>query len=568
MKALFYSLNAAIWVHALPESRLVRELSRRGCETVYVSCGKTFPVHCTSYSAYTMPTDAPQAVKDKVCGDCVRNAKLLTGANGARHLALKDFLTAQDEAHIDTLMAGITRENYLDFHYEGVAVGRATTYELFLLFKKMSTSLDDYEWNYYRIYLRNSLQSLIGFSKIHAREKPDVVFFYSPQYGANGVCAEYAGLQGSRTYFIEGSSSNSERYKALRIWEWSAHGLVNPALRHWQAVRDKLTPDDVRRVTSHIRELLAAQSFAVYSAPLASQFSLRRHFGIPEGAKILLATLSSFDEAYAAYVIDKFPERKVKSPVFPTQFEWIKDTIAKLGGCDDLYLIIRVHPRDYPNKRDPRQSEQAAIWEKMFSDRPANVIINWPQDGISLYNMLPQVDAVITGWSATATEALLFGVPVVTYDRFLPSYPPDIHLTGESAQEYYANIEKALARGHGFDLTEAAYRWLGVSFSMGTVQISPPSPPIGAAWPHRFVFRALRKVLNVLLHGFVRHRDARRGFTTGTDADRFYSLVAHGGASLFDVIERTPQQPQAEAVSQAIKAEADSLSALMPKSAA
>jgi hypothetical protein len=562
MKVMFYSLNAAIWPHALPESRLVRELTGRGCEAVYVSCGKTFPVHCTSYSASAMPTDAPRAAKDKVCQSCTRNAKTLAESNGARHLVLKNFLTTEDEARIDELMARVTRGNFLDFRFEYVDVGRATAYELFLLFKKMSTSLNDDEWNYYRIYLRNSLQSLIGFSRIFAQEKPDAVFFYSPQYGANGVCATYAVQHGASVYFVEGSSSNSERYKALRVWEWAIHGLVNPALHHWQAVKDKLTVSDARRVTGHFEELLKASSFAVYSAPVSKKFSLRQHFNITAGAKVLLATLSSFDEAYAALIIEKFPARKVKSPVFRDQFEWIQNTIVHLGGRDDLFLIIRVHPRDYPNKRDPRQSEQAALWEQMFANLPANVIINWPQDGISLYNMLPQVDAVITGWSATGTEALVFGVPVITYDRFLPSYPPDIHFTGESEAEYYANIEKALARGHDHDLAANAWRWLAVSFSMGTVQIAPPIALIGVSWPYNFFFRVLRKLMNLVLKNALLRWDLQRGFTTRQDADRFYDLVTRRDASLYEGIERAALADDPAAVTEAIATETQRLYAM------
>ena len=563
MKVLFYSLHAAIWPHALPENRFVRELTERGHETVYVSCGRTFPMHCTSYAASAMPIDAPRDTKDRVCRDCTRNAQILTNGSGARHLELQNFLTVEDEARIDALLEGVTRENYLDFRFDGVDVGKITTYELFLLFKKMSTSLDEDEWAYYRIYLRNSMQSLVGFSRIYAQERPDSVFFYSPQYGVNGVCAQYAAQQGSKAYFIEGSSSNSERYRALRIWEYQEHGLVNPGLRYWKKVRNKLSPHDVRRVTGHFEELLNAQSFAVYSAPRVQQFSLRRHFGIPDGAKILLATLSSFDEAYAAYVIGKFPERKVQSPVFRDQFEWIQSTIAHLSEREDVHLIVRIHPRDYPNKRDPRQSEQAALWEKMFESCPANVTVDWPHDGISLYNILAQVDAVITGWSATGTEALVLGVPVVTYDRHLPSYPPDIHFTGETRAEYYANIERALARGHGSDLTEDAWRWLAVSFSMGTVQVALPSPGIGTHWPRRFVYRVVRKILNLAFGKLLLRWDTRRGFTTSRDADRFHELVTKGDNSLYESVERSPPHHDAAAVSQAIAAESRRLASLI-----
>jgi hypothetical protein len=495
----------------------------------------------------------------------VSNARLLTEANGARHLVLREFLREEDEKVIETLMAGVTRDNYADFRYEGVDVGLATTYELFLLFKKMSTRLSDEEWKYYQVYLRNSLQSLIGFSRIHAQVRPDVVLMYSPQYGANGVCATWASQHGSDVFFVEGSSSNSERYKALRVWSWTRHGLVNPAIASWDAVRRSVTVSDVRRVTGHFEELLDARSFAVYSAPVAARFSVRRHFGIPDERKVLLATLSSFDEAYAAFVIGKFPARKVRSPVFRDQFEWIQSTIGRLAARKDVQFIIRVHPRDYPNKRDPRQSEQAALWEKMFAELPPNVSVNWPQDGISLYSMLVQVDAVVTGWSATGTEALAFGVPVVTYDRYLPSYPADIHFTGESEVEYFANIERALAQGHSAGLAVEALRWLAVSFSIGTVQVEPESPGIGVRWPRTLLHRALRRTINRVRKGSQMRRDARSGFSTGQDADRFYELIQKRDSSLYDAVARNVAvADSAPAVQQALDEVASRLRALVP----
>jgi hypothetical protein len=536
MKILFYSLHAGIWPHALPENRLVCELAERGHETVYVSCTRSFPKHCTTYSAFLLPVNAPRAAKDQVCATCVRNARTLTAGSGARHLQLKHYLQPQDDARIDALVADVTRENYLDFTYEGVEVGRIVTYELFLQYKKMSPRLNDEEWEYYRIYLRNSLLSLIGFIRIYTQEKPDAVFFYSPQYDVNGVAAAHVIRQGSRAYFIEGSSSNAERYSALRVWDWGVHGLVNPALSHWDTAKHLVTEEDARRVTGHFLELLRGRSFAVYSEPVKNGFSLRARFGVPDGAKIVLATLSSFDEAYAAYMIGKFPERKVKSPVFRDQFEWIQKTIAHVANRPDIFLIVRVHPRDYPNKRDPRQSEQAALWEKMFEARPANVAINWPQDKLSIYSIFGQVDAVVTGWSATGTEALAFGVPVVTYDRFLPSYPADIHLTGESEAEYLANIDRALQCGRSLANAQNAYRWLAASFSQGTVRIPPPQT-IGEYWPTALSFRIVRKIARLLFGHLVRRHDAKQRMALAGDAERLDALISQHAASLYDVLD-------------------------------
>lgn len=557
MKVVFYSLHAAIWRHSAIENRLVRELVNRGCDTVYVSCGSTFTEHCTSYSAESIGLDAPRKAKDRICQLCKRNARLLASASGARHLMLRDFLSVDDETCIDELMAQVTPENYVGFRHLDVDVGRATSYECFLLYKKMSEHLNEEEWRYYRTYLRNALQSLIGFARIFDRERPDLVFFYSPQYGVNGSCAQYAEIRGAKTYFIEGSASNGERYEALRIWDWRVHGLVNPALAHWSSVRERVTAEDVRRVTGHFRELLEARSYAVYSTPVADAFDLRVRFNIPATAKVLLATLSSFDEAYAAFVIGKFPERKVRSPVYGNQFDWIKDTIRRLAGRRDVYLIVRVHPRDYPNKRDPRQSEQAALWEQMFANLPENVRVNWPQDGISLYNMLDQVDAVVTGWSATGIEALVFGVPVVTYDRWLPSYPSDIHFSGDTAEEYFANIDRALACEHGFAVAAQGYRWLAAHFSMGTVRLEPLSSANPAPWQSRLIPGVIRRWLNGLAEKRLKRLDACGGFQSQVDADRFYELCRSKDASLYESILRNPHRSDDPSTLDAIRRELD-----------
>lgn len=545
MKILFYSLNAAIWVHALPENRLVRELSRRGHETIYVSCGKSFTGHCTSMTAFGIPLDAPAAEKAKICEACVGNAKTLVGANGARHLVLANYVTDDDRKSIDALMLTITRNNYLDFRVKGVEVGRLATYEAFLNFKKMSENLTPEEWSYYCTYVKNCLVSIFGFSRLWEVEKPNIMFVYSPQYGTNGVCAEFANIHGTTVYFIEGSSSNSERYAALRIWDWDRHGLVNPALEHWSAAKNLVTEEDVSRVSGHLDELLKAGSFAVYSSPIKRDFSLRSRFGIPATSKIVLVTLSSYDEAYAAFIINKFPERKVKSSVFKNQFEWVDCTVRILGGRKDVFLIIRVHPRDFRNKREAVRSEQARLWETLFRSTPDNVAINWPQDDISLYDLLREVDVVLTGWSATGIEALVFGIPVVTYDRHLPSYPADIHLSGESESEYYRNIEIALRIGRQHDHVTNAYRWLAVSFSLGTVRIAAPMATEPVWLPFFLRARAIGRLAEYLIRNAIKWFDSRRGFSAPEDAERFCQLVDGAKGSLFEVVGNRPSDPSA-----------------------
>lgn len=537
MKAMFYSLHAAIWLHALPESRLASQLSQAGHELVYVSCGKSFSHYCTSMSAFNLALDEDVAKKNKICELCVNNANKITQAFECKHLKLHDYLDVETRSLVEHLLNSITAENYIDFHYENVPVGRLATYEPLLKYKKMSLEFQGDQWRDLKIHLNNALISLIGFIKIFKQENPDKVFFYSPQYGVNGVCAEYVIQQGKQAYFIEGSSSNAERYSALRVWEWSQHKLVNPALQYWDQVKLDVSQEDVNRVSAHIAELFKGRSFAVFSAPKTGNFSIRQKFDIPEHAKIMLASLSSFDEAYAAYIIRGFPERKVKSQVFSDQFEWIERTISFMKTRPDDYLVIRVHPRDYPNKRDSNQSEQALIWERILKNLPDNVKLNSPDQNISLYDFLDDVHALVTGWSATGVEALLHGIPVITYDKYLPSYPEDIHLTGEAEGEYYANIIKVLSLDHSYDERHIvnAYRWLAVSFSLGTVRINAPLE-IGSHWPNKPVYRLISRAMNKFTVNLRKYIDVRNSCSNKTDALRFLNLVNHNKSSLLEVV--------------------------------
>ncbi|MCB5184120.1 hypothetical protein LG201_02760 [Methylobacillus gramineus] len=535
MKAMFYSLHAAIWLHALPESRLASHLSEAGHELVYVSCNKSFSHYCTSMSAFNLALNEDVLKKNKICDSCIKNAKKITQSFKSKHLKLHDYIDNETKELVEFLLKDVTVDNFLDFHHENIPVGRLATYEPLLKYKKMSLEFREEQWQDLQVHLRNAIVSLIGFIQIFKQEYPDKIFFYSPQYGVNGVCAEYAVNQGKQAYFLEGSSSNAERYSALRVWEWSQYKLVNPALRHWQDVKNLVSLEDIDRVSAHVSELFKGKSFAVFSAPKTGNFSIREKFNIPQNAKILLASLSSFDEAYAAFVIQGFPERKVKSLVFSDQFEWIKHTINFMKSRPDDYLVIRVHPRDYPNKRDSNQSEQALIWEGMLKVLPDNVKLNSPDQNISLYDFLDDVHALVTGWSATGVEALLHGIPVITYDKYLPSYPEDIHLTGESEHEYYDNLIKVLSLVKSYDNSHIvnAYRWLAVSFSLGTVRINQPLD-IGRSWPDKPMYKLLSRVANKFSVNLRKSYDLWNARSNDTDRLRFLSLVLNNQSSLFE----------------------------------
>jgi hypothetical protein len=411
---------------------------------------------------------------EAVCRSCLQSVQAVEKVHSSEMARLSAYLGSEDLRKSSEVAREALRERSLNAVVLGVPVGKVALYEFTLAHKKMSTELTPDQWEEYGIYLDNSVRSLLAFSKYLESFPTEVIVAFSPQYSAINSCMQYAIQRGIRVLFIESGTSLAHRLGSLRVWDWHVHGLVNPALKYWgNSDRNKVDKASAKAVTSHFRELLVGRHFAVFSPPMMSKaVNVRQKFQIAEAQRVVLLTLSSYDEAYAALLIGGFPVDKVFSSVFRTQAEWLRAVIKWVRQRPEIFLIIRVHPRDFPNKRESVRSEQADALTELLKDPPRNVGVNWPSDNISLYNLLDCVDVVTTGWSVTAVEALILGVPVVTYDQRLPSYPKDIIYTGTDAETYFSNLDEALVAGWSFSNVVNGFRWMAYNFTQCTVTVS------------------------------------------------------------------------------------------------
>jgi hypothetical protein len=534
MKIMFYAPHSGIKQHSLPESYLARQLGDNSFDISYVTCGRVFSKYCVCMSAVGVSVKSTVIEKNKICDQCCACADILVNNINCTNYSQDEYLVEEDYLNIEKLLDGVNQENFLDFCYDNVFVGKIALYEVLLKYKKMSLIFNEEEWEFYLIYLKNCMLSLLSFIRIYNIDNPDVLILYSPQYAVNGVCAEYMINHDKQVYFTEGSSSNSERYEALRIWDWKIFGLTNPALKYWESKNKNITLESLKRVKGHLEELLVAQSYAVYSSAYTGQFDCRKYFNIPPGKKVILAALSSYDEAYAAWAIDKFPDAKVNSSVYEDQFAWIKRTVEILKDRSDVFLIVRMHPRDFPNKRESVESEQAKVWLKMLEDLPSNMAINVPQDNISIYDLLQGIDLLVTGWSATGVEALAHGIPVVTYDNKMPSYPETIHFTGTSENDYKNNIDKALDYGQNIDYAINAYKWLAFNFSLGVIR----TPKFITMTPFDNAFKkTIYRLMNKFFPAATFKYDMRKNEVFSEELSSLVTMIRNGEDSLYSQME-------------------------------
>lgn len=515
MNLLFFTPHAALWPHTAPEAYLARSLAECGHKISYLTCGKA-QTYCAPMTARRLSPGCTPEESARICSDCRAGANAIARVYRFPVDALARYLNDDDCAKFDDMATEAVTAKSLDTEYLGVKVGRIALYEFTLAHKKMSTELNEMQWREYQVYLANALRTLQSFARYLKDNRPGAILTFSPQYSNINSCMQYAINQGVRVFFIESGTNLAHRLGTMRVWDWKVHKLVNPALTYWdKSELNPVTPTSAAKVTGHFQQLLSGHHFAVFSAPYVGSSCVRQRWHVKPEQKILLMTLSSYDEAYAALLIDGFPYKKVFSDVFRTQAEWVKATLGWVATRPDLFLVIRVHPRDFPNKRETFRSEQSFMLEDLLEHVPANAHVNWPAEGVSLYELLEDTDAILTGWSVTAMEALVLGIPVVTYDANLPSYPRDIQYTGRSEAEYYANIHRAITDGWRLENAINGFRWLAYNFVTCTVTVAEDFGQfeLGLQSPLRRFWARLKNRLPALGHSLdlLEWRDALAG---------------------------------------------------------
>ncbi len=471
MRVLLFSPFAGLWPHSLPEHQLSAQLDATAFRVTVARCKGVFDSHCVFMEAKGMPHDASRTDKEATCRECRSCASLLAKSFPFDEITVDDYLDEEVKQLANSIAESAEGENYSAILHDGLEIGRLCSYETLIKFKKTSLSLTEVELSYYKKSLHQAVLSYEACRRILDDKSYDRVLIYSPQYGVNMMCAEAAMRREIPVYFLEGSSSIRERYVSVRVWSWPEYRMVNPALSYF--TRDRAVPDaeDLERVNGHLSELASGRSFSVYSATSNRNADVRKVHGISLDRKVLLAAVSSYDEAYSAMVIGGFPREKFVSDVYADQFAWITALISWASARSDVHLVVRLHPRDLPNRRESVVSEQALEWKRILQDLPRNVSVDHPDDEIALDAYFSTIDALTTGWSSTAIEAMLRCVPAVTYDQHLPSFPSEIHYTGRSREEYFDNLDRGLSVAHEASIREGALAWLSFTFNRGTVRV-------------------------------------------------------------------------------------------------
>jgi hypothetical protein len=268
---------------------------------------------------------------------------------------------------------------------------------------------------------------------------------------------------------------------------------------------------------------------------------LRKLFGVKEGQKVICATMSSDDERFGGEVVGVLPA--LDGLLFPKQVDWIRALVEYVESRSELFLVIRVHPREFPNKREGVLSDHARLLKQAFSDLPDNVRVNWPTENVSLYDLAAITDVFANGWSSAGKEMTSLGLPVVLYSPLLVLYPASLNYVGTTISEYFGQLERALQDGWNPDRIRKTFRWNAVEFYYSALDISDSF----ARDEHApFLARALLKLINGVAPTFQQESDCRRRSKRLSASDKVCRIIHEQLAAAADLDGQPPSVSLAE----------------------
>lgn len=326
MKILIFSPFSAIWTHAFPEASIADALIQEGNEVLYVHCDRIFSEYCVAMSAHGLNHFSDKSEKQAVCDKC---NELRDGLNTRFRFAsrtIESYLTSKDNTTIDDIINSLSYQSFESYNLNDIPIGKIALYDVLLHYKKSDLNFSEKEWASYRINFKNTLYSYFASSNIIEREKPDRILIYNTLYSVNQALKVLGNQKGIPVYFLHAGENLSNRLSTMIVSLNSTFDYRRELISKWNQFKNSTcTEVEANSVKNHFLTLFQGKHFLAYSSAVQSTISIREFFKISPEKKVIVATMSSYDERFAGESIGEL--RKSNSLIFDSQIEWISELI-------------------------------------------------------------------------------------------------------------------------------------------------------------------------------------------------------------------------------------------------
>jgi hypothetical protein len=466
-KLLFFSPHSNIWPHAYPEWLLAEATRKKGNDVCVVNCDGLIHDHCIAMNEAGLHNDSTKQQQEKVCQTCRKRSDLFTKRFALPRVLMDDYFSSSDEARVQTELTTIAPQQWHEYEFQGMPIGRYAAYEFLLKYKINSLDIPEELWDFYLGQLANALRTHIAVDRVLEDVNPERTVAYNTLHSCSRVFAKLSESRDIPCIYIERDHGRTKRemVRVLRDDRTVYEAPASSTWKHWSNM--PVSRDESRMVLDAVATQFKGTNAFVYTKAhkKIDPKTTRKRLHIGKNQKVAVAVLSSRDEVFAAELVGQYRHKVSDSSLFASQLEWISHLLELAERRPEIKFVIRVHPRLFPNKRESRASDHGEMLRDMLQRVPENVIVDWPSGGHSLYDLLQVCDVVLSGGSSVGGEAALFGMPVVLYEvGDVLQYPRELNYIVKDINEYETTIDRALEAGWCFERASLALRWYAFEF--------------------------------------------------------------------------------------------------------
>lgn len=443
---------ANIWVHSALEASLGEDWKMQGAEILMVRCSGVFQSACPAIDESGLSPSSPIEDRERTCSKCQLRRRNIDSEYGFTSIDIDRYLTPADHEEVNAILDSAQVGAWEKLVVDDFEVGKFAAYEFFLRNKLDSMQIPFELWQEYKAHLRSTLFALRASRKILESHKPDLVIVHNELYGVNNVVAKTARARGIPVRHLGIGLEVSKYGSSLSMFKDAATELNLPSSKSWQQFKelDKSSLDLAAFVDSMRFRSQGLSAFTYSSSSKRRNANqVRKKLGTYPDKPTMLFVTSSSDERFAADLTGALPESITLKDTknFKNLEHYLEQLIDFFHSNQDLQLIIRIHPRMLPNKRDGVRSAAAVRLLDLLTKLPSNVIVNWPDQDLSLFEVAQLCNVSLNISSSAGLELLSLGIPVGVYEpERLFAYPREFNvpvIQGEELGNYIRRISSA-----------------------------------------------------------------------------------------------------------------------------
>lgn len=391
-----FTLNAV-------DRMLAAALTLRGADVAVGLCDRALAA-CQMCEANLFPDQKrflARGPDPDLCGWCFEPSSAAYRPLEIPVLSPGGLLGADARAEAEKAAAAVPLAEIGAFVWDGVPVGDHARAGALRFFARGDLSGEPDAEAVTRRYLAAAIVMAMATRRMIEAFRPEVVVIHHAIYVPQGIVAETARRMGVRVV-----AWTPAYRKHCFLFSHDAtyhHTMMDEPIEVW---RDRsLSPARADNIVRYLESRWHGVNdwIRFHQIPdLQITQDLTASLGLDPAKPLILALTNVFWDAQLHYPAN----------AFPTQRDWLIETIDHFVRRPDLQLVIRVHPAEISGSPASRQLAADEV-RKVYPSLPVNVRLIGPESPASTYDLARHADCAIIYATKTGVELTSVGIPVI-----------------------------------------------------------------------------------------------------------------------------------------------------------